>query len=197
MTQWIAHRINTRAELAQIPPEFGVEIDIRDDGDRLILQHDPFKEGEDLDAYLSEYRHGTLILNIKSERIEFRVLERLKHHNITHYFFLDSSFPMMIALSRLNESRMAIRLSEFEGMDTIRAMAGKADWVWVDCFSQLPVTPEILTELKVLGYKTCVVSPELQGRPEEISAYSSQIKALGWQPDAICTKYYCVPTWEC
>ena len=93
--EFIAHRINTIDDLKQISFEFGVELDLRDYGNRIIIQHDPFKEGEDFEEYLSHYKHGTLILNIKSERIELRVLELIKQYGIQKYFFLDSSFPMI------------------------------------------------------------------------------------------------------
>jgi hypothetical protein len=42
--EYIAHRINTIEELKQIPKEYGVELDLRDFRDGLILQHDPFKD---------------------------------------------------------------------------------------------------------------------------------------------------------
>ncbi|MDG0794535.1 hypothetical protein OMP38_29615 [Cohnella ginsengisoli] len=63
--EYIAHRINTVAELKMVPHEYGVELDLRDYGDRLILQHDPFTDGEDFEEYLKHYQHGTMILNIK------------------------------------------------------------------------------------------------------------------------------------
>ena len=40
--KFIAHRINTVEELKKIPTEYGVELDLRDRGERLILQHDPW-----------------------------------------------------------------------------------------------------------------------------------------------------------
>lgn len=68
--EFITHRINIIDELKQVPFEYGVELDLRDYGDRLILQHDPFKDGEDFEEYLKHYNHRTMILNIKSERVE-------------------------------------------------------------------------------------------------------------------------------
>ena len=41
-------------------------------------------------------------------------------------------------------------------------MAGKVDWVWVDCFSRLPITLKITRLLKSLNYRLCLVSPDLQ-----------------------------------
>ena len=67
--QFIAHRINTISELRNLPTEYGVEIDLRDSLDgRIYIQHNPFESGEDFEKYLKEYHHGTMILNIKSEK---------------------------------------------------------------------------------------------------------------------------------
>ena len=43
--EFIAHRVNTIEELRKVPKEYGVELDLRDFGERLILQHDPFIDG--------------------------------------------------------------------------------------------------------------------------------------------------------
>ena len=45
-TLLIAHRINSSKELAQIPKESGIEVDLRDSEKGLILSHDPFSDGE-------------------------------------------------------------------------------------------------------------------------------------------------------
>ena len=61
---FIAHRINTAAELKNIPRNFGVEIDLRDFGDKIVLQHDPYVkiEAEDFEKWLDDY---TLALQYK------------------------------------------------------------------------------------------------------------------------------------
>ena len=193
--KYIAHRINTVEELKKVPKEFGVELDLRDRGDRLILQHDPFGDGEDFEDYLKEYNHGLMILNIKSERIEFRVLELVKKYEIKEYFFLDSSFPMIYLLSKEGESNMALRFSEFEGLDTIETMQGKVEWVWVDCFTKIPLDSETYKKLKSMGYKLCLVSPELQGRPDDVTKYRKEIDEKKLQFDAICSKVYNKKLW--
>ena len=92
---FIAHRVNTIKDLLNTPVEYGVEVDLRDFGKKLILQHDPFKDGESFEEYLKNYNHGTMILNIKSEGIETKVLKLLRQYNVKSYFFLDCSFPMI------------------------------------------------------------------------------------------------------
>ncbi len=78
-----------------------------------------------------------MILNVKSERIELKILEMLPKYDVKTYFFLDSSFPMIWLLSQQGEKNIALRVSEVEGLDTPRNMAGKVDWIWVDCFSKI------------------------------------------------------------
>ncbi|AUP81605.1 hypothetical protein C1H87_11955 [Flavivirga eckloniae] len=195
--EYIAHRINTIKELNELPESFGVEIDLRDDlNGNIYISHDPFVSGELFERYLKAYKHGTMILNVKSERIEGEILCLLKKYNIQKYFFLDSSFPMIYLLSKKGEENIAIRFSEFEGLDTVRAMQGKVKWIWVDCFTKLPLNFKIFKELKSMGYKLCLVSPELQGRESDILTYKDYLKRERITFDAICTKYKNVVKWE-
>ncbi len=195
--EYIAHRINTIKELKELDNHYGVELDLRDNlNGQIYISHNPFEEGEDFEEYLKAFNHETMILNIKSERIELKVLELLKTYGINKYFFLDSSFPMIKLLSDMGEYNIALRYSELEGLDTIRNMAGKAKWVWVDCFTYLPITSEIYRELKELGYQICIVSPELEGQPEKLNEYKEQLKRDGIEMDAVCTKYYNINNWR-
>jgi len=192
----IAHRINTLAGLMQVPRSFGVEIDLRDHGNRLILQHEPFSDGEDAEPFFQAYRHGTLILNIKSERIEIRILELLRKYQIPRFFFLDSSFPMIYLLAKEGESNLALRFSEFEGLDTILKMAGLVKWVWVDCFTRLPIDRQSFDLLKKAGFLLCMVSPELQGQADKIQSYRHFLESEAVFFDAVCTKLPNAPCWQ-
>lgn len=195
--EYIAHRINTVSELAELPTKYGVEIDLRDALDGTIyIAHDPFTPGENFEKYLEHYKHGIMILNIKSERIEFKVLKLIKKYGISKYFFLDSSFPMIHTLVTKGENNVALRYSEFEGIDTLETMQGKADWVWVDCFTRLPMDTDLFLRFKKMGYKLCLVSPELQGRDEDIENYKSYLASQEIVFDAICTKHYNVSRWQ-
>lgn len=184
---FLAHRINTVEQLQQVPPHQGVELDLRDRGERLILQHDPFGDGADFSTYLRQYRHGLMILNIKSEGIETRVLDELRQADtVRDYFFLDCSFPMLQRLHRMGERRIAVRFSEFEPLSQAMALAGKVDWVWIDCFTHLPLHRETHAALSP-HFKLCVVSPELQGHPyERIGEFAGQVAEFPVQ--AVCTK---------
>ena len=182
----IAHRINTIDQLRKTPADFGVELDLRDCGNRLILQHDPFVGGEDFEEFLKHWRHRLMILNIKSERIEHRVLELVSKYRVRDYFFLDCSFPMIRQLVKLGEHRVAVRFSEYEPIEGALALAGAVDWVWIDCFSKMPLDGRTYGLLK-RHFRLCAVSPELQGHPvETISDYAR--KLMAFPMDAICTK---------
>lgn len=194
--EYIAHRINTVEELRKLSTEYGVELDLRDDlNGRIYIQHNPFEPGEDFEDYLKEYHHGTMILNVKSERIELKILEMLPNYDVKSYFFLDSSFPMIWLLSNQGEKNVALRISEVEGLDTAKNMAGKVDWIWLDCFSKIPIEKNEYDELRSLGYKICFVSPELEGRDEDIEAYKKKLEDSGMKMDAICTKVYNMNRW--
>jgi len=184
--QLIAHRRNTIEELRSTPHKYGIEVDIRSWGDRLIVHHDPFVDAIDFEEWIKHYQHKTLILNIKEEGIEYRVRDIVEQHHIQDYFFLDLSFPFLIRMLNLGEGRVAIRFSEYEALETALAVAGKAQWVWIDCFTRLPLTDEIYAELRK-HFKLCIVSPELQGRDtKEIAVFKE--KLAGYHIDAVCTK---------
>lgn len=194
--EFIAHRINTVKELVSLNEKYGAEVDLRDDlNGRIYIQHNPFEDGENFSEYIKNYKHGTLVLNIKSERIEYNILELLKKYNVSDYFFLDCSFPMINLLSGQEEKNIALRVSEFEGIDTAENMSGRIRWIWVDCFTKFPLSYNQWERLKHLGYKVCFVSPELQGRPDDIEQYANQIKNAGIEFDAICTKSYYIEKW--
>ena len=72
----IIHRVNSISSLKKVPNNFGTEIDVRAFGSKLILNHEPFQNGEDFDDYLDEFDHGTLVLNIKEAGIENEVLRK-------------------------------------------------------------------------------------------------------------------------
>jgi len=186
----VRHRRNTSEQLRETAPELGVEVDIRSRGDELIMHHDPFVDGERFEDWLAHFRHRTLILNVKEEGLEERLIALMQSHGIDDYFFLDQSFPFLVRTANRGESRCAVRLSEFESIDTALTLAGRIDWVWVDCFTRFPLDSAQAERLQQAGFKLCLVSPELQGRAaaEEIAALRALLKREGIVADAVCTK---------
>jgi hypothetical protein len=184
----IDHRVNTAEHLARTPRDCGVEIDLRDYDGELRLVHDPFAGGERLGDWLKGYAHALCIFNVKCDGLEDAILEQAKGV-VSSYFFLDCAAPTLVKLARRGERNLAVRYSEFEPLEACLAFAGKADWVWVDCFTRLPFTAASYQALKK-HFKLCLVSPELQGQGRQsISAYRQQLKDLGVELDAVCTDF--------
>jgi len=189
----IIHRVNSVAQLATISPKFGVEIDLRAMGNRILLNHEPFADGEDFEDYLREYHHGTLVLNIKEAGIENRVEALVKKYGISDYFFLDVEFPYIYRSTREGNRAIAMRYSEDESIENVLKYQDKLDWVWIDTNTRLPLDTKIVQKLQ--GMKTCLVCPERWGRPEDIPLYRRQMRELGFTPTAVMTALSCVEKW--
>ena len=78
----ILHRVNKINDLKKLDKKFGVEIDLRIYGGKIVLNHEPYQDGDSFDEYLSEYNHGTLVLNIKETGIEEEVLKKVRKKGI-------------------------------------------------------------------------------------------------------------------
>ena len=186
----IRHRRNTLQELADTPMQYGIEVDIRSQGDRLVIHHDPYVNGTSFDAWIDSYRHGTLILNVKEEGLEPRLIALMQAKGIDDYFFLDQSFPFMMKYADAASGRSAVRVSEFESVETALTLAGRVQWIWVDCFTHFPLSATDAARLQAAGFKLCLVSPELQQRnaEDEIPALRALLRERGITAEAVCTK---------
>ena len=186
----IAHRRNTVEELRATPERYGIEVDVRSYGQKLIAHHEPFSEGILFEEWLTAYQHSLLILNVKEEGLEKRLIELMKYFRIENFFFLDQSFPFLVKYFRMGERRCAVRVSEFESIQTALMLAGKVEWVWVDCFTRFAFSRDDAFLLRKAGLKICLVSPELQGRDAEleIPKLIALLEERDIQADAVCTK---------
>ncbi len=204
----IDHRRNTVEQIRETDPRYGVEIDLRNHGQELIVTHNPFDtEGARFEDWLEHYRHAFLIANVKEEGLEERLLSLFEKHGIRDYFILDESFPFIRKWALEGVSDFAVRVSEFEDPQTAVNLARylkqnnrRVDWIWVDSFTGAPLDAAAANTLKAEGFRLCYVSPELHHIPDRESwerRIESFIKALdptGVVPDAVCTKLPAI--WE-
>jgi len=196
---FIAHRVNQLDET--IAAEVfgaadGIEFDIRDTGGEIVVQHDPFLGGQLFTDFLKFCPSNKFyIVNVKSEGIERRAIADLEAHGITQFFLLDCSIPMMIRLGKEGERRLAVRFSEYESLATVEAMAPFVSWVWVDVFTQLPLTSFVEKFIRQRGLKLSLVSPELQGQQEKLVDYKILLAKRGVTIDAVCSKLYNRSLW--
>jgi hypothetical protein len=180
------HRVNDVATLAGLDPSWGIEFDLRSDGQRVIVTHDPFTDGPTIEEFFPRIGLRPCIFNVKCEGIEERVRALAEKHGIDDFFFLDCSVPAAMKLARAGEKRIAVRYSEVEPVEGVLAWKGKATWVWVDCFTRFPTDQPAWGEL-TKSFRLCLVSPELEahGADEDRRLRAS---LTGLRYDAVCTK---------
>lgn len=188
----IAHRINSIEELCKTPQTLGVELDLRENSDTIIVTHDPFTRGESFDEYLKFYKHNLLIVNIKCEGIASNVISILEQFKIKKFFLLGLGLPETISLVNSGEKRIALRYSEFEKIDSLLTLKAKVEWVWVDCYHGFPLDQLSFSTLKKY-FKICLASPELHGHPISwIEEFKEKLKSM--PVEAVCTKK--IDSWD-
>lgn len=188
--QIIHHRRNTIELVSSTLSKYGVEVDIRSLGNDLVIQHNPYLEGEKFSEWLKYYAHKFLIINLKEDGLEERILIYLKKFKIENFFFLDQSFPSIVRLSSQGERNCAVRVSEFESIETALLFENKVDWVWIDTFTKLSLSLNDYNKLKLANFKLCLVSPELNKTNKfDIEEIKDIIKEKSFEFDAICTKF--------
>jgi hypothetical protein len=185
----IQHRVNSINDLKVVPNEHGVEIDLRESNGEIILSHDPFTEGDRFSDWLQHFRHRLIILNVKEDGLEDRIIDQLNHLGISQYFFLDQPFPTL-RKSLKNGLFAAVRYSEYEPLPV--GLPWKFNWVWIDSFSgSWDHLSSIRCNLDGMDPSLCLVSPELQGRidSEEILYIKKLLNDNSLKLDAVCTKF--------
>lgn len=166
----IIHRVNKISGLKEIPSSYGVEIDIRAFGSKLILNHEPFESGDSFEDYLAEYNKGTIVLNIKEAGIENEVLRLVREAQIKSYFLLDVEYPYILQNDPSNSLLdIAVRFSEQETIQNVSCQQGRLKWVWIDCVTKNPVEQVHIPVLA--NFKSCLVCPSRWGRPKDISQF--------------------------
>jgi hypothetical protein len=190
----IVHRVNRLEDLKKLSKTYGAEIDIRSDGSKLILNHEPFQGGCNFIDYIENYNHGTLILNIKEAGIENEVLKVLKLKKINSYFLLDVEMPYMYSSSQKGNKNLAVRFSDFESIKIAEYFSNLVSWIWIDTVKTLPIKKENLSIIS--KFKSCLVCPERWGRKSDIEIYKKKLEELKFKPNAIMTSYDCIKLWK-
>ena len=190
----IIHRVNSINLLKSIPKKYGVEIDVRSFHSNLILNHEPKNSGDKLTDYLSIYKNGTIIFNIKEAGIEYEVISLAKKFKIKSYFLLDVEHPFIIKSKKSIKKNLSVRFSEFEPIALSTKFKKFTEWMWIDTVNKLPINKNNLNIIK--NFKTCLVSPERWKRKKDIKKYLRFFKINNYMPDAVMTNINCSKIWE-
>jgi hypothetical protein len=183
------HRVNSKSGLEAVEPTFGVEIDLRTKSDAVILAHDAFTQGELFEDWLLAWSGQPLILNVKEDALEEKILEILNQHSVTDFFFLDQSYPSIRRVISMGITKVATRVSDYE--DVATALKSGSDWVWLDSFSgSWEYLMEATMAIEGNGQKSCLVSPELQriDSGAELEGLKRLIRENELLINAVCTK---------
>jgi len=144
---------------------FGVETDIRDYRNELVISHDiPSSRCLKLESFFSLYRDyrqkSALALNIKSDGLREQLRAALKKFGIKNYFVFDMSFPEQLLYTRAGFNVFA-RQSEYERSPLLYK---DAKGVWLDEFDSRWIKAANIAGHARKNKKVCIVSPELHGR---------------------------------
>lgn len=190
----IIHRVNKIKELRTIPTKYGVEIDIRSYGKKLVLNHEPATSGDELEKYLKNFSHSILIANIKEAGIENKVLKLIKKYRVKKYFLLDVEFPFIYNASNSGEKNISIRFSEKESIETVKNFVNKVKYVWIDTFTKFPINKKNLSILN--KFHKCLVSPDRWNRAEDIKKYKKIIFDQKIKIESVMTSKKYINVWE-
>ena len=136
MVKIIIHRVNKIKNYNKLKNFYGIETDVRDYGKKLILSHDPHKNGEDFFKFINNV-NKIVFLNIKSSGLLKKILRFIKNKKI---FLLDISFSEFNYLYEKNLlDRVLLRFSSYERFDFKKKYFKKIEWIWYDYFNDLKI----------------------------------------------------------
>lgn len=144
---------------------FGIETDVRDYKEELVVSHDiATPDCPKLEGFLEEYANSGkktwLALNVKADGIQFQLEQMLKQYEIQNYFLFDMSIPEMVVTKR-EKLNFFTRHSDIESECVLYDYAVG---VWLDSFfAENWITTDIIKKHLEAGKLVAVVSPEIHG----------------------------------
>ena len=108
----IKHRVNTSKELKKL-----TKILCRNrprSNKTIYLHHDPFKKGELFSNWVKNFNHKLVVLNVKEEGLEKKILKILRRNKVRNFFFHDQTFSTV--LKNMSKTKVSVRYSEFEDL---------------------------------------------------------------------------------
>jgi hypothetical protein len=196
MPIFIIHRVNTISKLLKLKNFDGCETDVRDFKKKIVLSHDPQKNGIGFEKFIKHVKNKIIFFNIKSFGLIKKILPNTKKNN--RIFFLDLPFSEInyLITNKLAE-KVILRFSRYEAFDLKGIFFRKIVWVWYDFFEKAYITNTHYKYLKKYKKKICLVSPELlNSNKKEVIKFIKYLNEKKFKIDAICTKSEYKKIWE-
>ena len=147
---------------------WGIETDIRDYKEEIVISHDMASSDAYtlrflLEQYVSSGVNATLALNIKADGLSKKLVALLNEFKISNYFVFDMSIPE--TLRYLNEGiNVFIRCSEYETPNA--ELYERSAGIWLDIFRSVWFDNNFVNLHILNNKKIAFVSPELHNRDE-------------------------------
>lgn len=142
---------------------YGIETDIRDFQERLVLSHDIATPASPALVELFEYYKknnfkSKIALNVKADGIQHLLIKVLQTYQIENYFLFDMSIPEQVVNCNLR-LKFFTRNSDIEEQCVLYQ---QAEGVWVDSFyNENWLTETVIRKHLDCRKHICIVSPEL------------------------------------
>ncbi len=158
---------------------FGIELDIRDYENKIIISHDIF-DNKKSHKLLFEYflkrnfkeinkKKLAIAINIKSDGLFLKLKKILKIYKIKNYFCFDMSAPETFKYIKYNLNFYS-RFSKFENNILFKK---ESKGIWIDCFDGNFLYKKSFNK-KIL----CYVSPELHNKNNKRLSFWKKLKNL-------------------
>jgi hypothetical protein len=147
---------------------WGIETDIRDYKQQLVIAHDMATNADYTFEYLLQQYNNTnckqtLALNIKADGLSNVILEAMRRHSINNYFVFDMSIAETVRYLKLD---MPVYISYSEWNAPNDMLYAKCKGIWLDIFNSVWFSKNFVDLHLKNGKNIAFVSPELHGRNE-------------------------------
>ena len=173
----IIHKVNDIGTLNKLPNDVGIEIDIRSNGNELILSHDIEEVNDKFEEFLNTYDKKLIVANIKESGIEDKVVDQLENKNIKDYFLLDVEFPYILKNYKSKGEHLSLRFSKYESIESINHFSGFINWLWIDTYDDFPLNKSIADIIN--NFSVILVSPSRWGDASKLKYYILGDKNFG------------------
>tara|TARA_Y100000590_G_C15518248_1_gene938266 strand:+ start:331 stop:945 length:615 start_codon:yes stop_codon:yes gene_type:complete len=199
MTIFIAHRQNRQKNLLDIKKYFfnGLEIDLRSDSKKIIINHDPFKYGMDFVKHIKLFKNYFLIIDIKSTGIAKKISKILIKKKIK-FLLLNLISQEFLEMIKLGYSKnLFLRFSSFENFNLKDKIFKNIQWIWFDFFNDRFITKKQYNYIKSYKKKICITSPDLLDKgPIIIIKLIKHLNRNKIKIDMVCVKKKNIKIWK-